>query len=218
MPKTDAPVVNVQVQPARRQRRGDRDADHQAHRGSRQHHQRHRRAARDLRPGQRRASPSPSRSSATSKSATQDVRDKLAHDRQPVPARHPAAADHRRWIPTRSRSSASPSTARARRRRSPRSPTSGSSRCSRRSKDVGSVGYNGERKREIQLLLNADRLNAYGLTVDQVRTAVAAAERRDSRRHSSPPGRPRSRCARWAASSNVEDFNRIVLAYRATAR
>ena len=39
-------------------------------------------------------------------------------------------------------------------------------------KDVGSVGYNGERKREIQLLLNADRLNAYGLTVDQVRTAV----------------------------------------------
>jgi len=39
-------------------------------------------------------------------------------------------------------------------------------------KDVGSVGYNGERKREIQLLLNADRLNAYGLSVDQVRNAV----------------------------------------------
>ena len=30
-------------------------------------------------------------------------------------------------------------------------------------KDVGSVGYNGDRKREIQLLLNADRLNAYEL-------------------------------------------------------
>src|SRR5258706_2552948 len=39
-------------------------------------------------------------------------------------------------------------------------------------KDVGSVGFMGERKREIQLLLNADRLNAYGLTVDQVRNAV----------------------------------------------
>ncbi len=38
--------------------------------------------------------------------------------------------------------------------------------------DVGSVILGGERKREIQLLLNADRLNAYGLTVDQVRTAV----------------------------------------------
>src|SRR4051812_24157841 len=37
---------------------------------------------------------------------------------------------------------------------------------------VGSVGLNGNRKREIQLLLNADRLSAYGLTVDQVRAAV----------------------------------------------
>src|SRR4029077_2972051 len=38
-------------------------------------------------------------------------------------------------------------------------------------KDVGAVNLQGERKREIQLLLNADRLNAYGLSVDQVRTA-----------------------------------------------
>src|SRR5215210_2759616 len=37
---------------------------------------------------------------------------------------------------------------------------------------VGSIGFNGERKREIQLLLNGDRMNAYGLTVDQVRSAV----------------------------------------------
>ena len=44
-------------------------------------------------------------------------------------------------------------------------------------KDVGSVGYNGERKREIQLLLDADRLNAYGLSVDQVRNAVLSGYR-----------------------------------------
>ena len=31
---------------------------------------------------------------------------------------------------------------------------------------VGSITFEGERKREIQLLLNADRLNAYGLTVE----------------------------------------------------
>jgi len=39
-------------------------------------------------------------------------------------------------------------------------------------KDVGDVTFTGERRREIQLLLNADRLNAYGLTVEQVRTAI----------------------------------------------
>ena len=39
-------------------------------------------------------------------------------------------------------------------------------------KDVGSIGMQGDRRREIQLLLNADRLNAYGLSVDQVRNAV----------------------------------------------
>lgn len=30
----------------------------------------------------------------------------------------------------------------------------------------------GDRKREIQLLLNADRLNAYGISVDTVRNAI----------------------------------------------
>ncbi len=39
-------------------------------------------------------------------------------------------------------------------------------------KDVGEVTMQGDRHREIQLLMNGDRLNAYGLTVDQVRTAV----------------------------------------------
>jgi hydrophobic/amphiphilic exporter-1 (mainly G- bacteria), HAE1 family len=81
-------------------------------------------------------------------------------------------------------------------------------------KDVGSVGYNGERKREIQLLLNADRLNAYGLTVDQVRSAV-------ERQNVEIPGGqftagPADVALRTMGRiKNVEDFNRIVISYRA---
>jgi len=40
--------------------------------------------------------------------------------------------------------------------------------------DVGEVTWQGDRHREIQVLLNADRLNAYGLTVEQVKTAVSS--------------------------------------------
>jgi HAE1 family hydrophobic/amphiphilic exporter-1 len=80
-------------------------------------------------------------------------------------------------------------------------------------KDVGSVSFNGERKREIQLLLNADRLNAYGLTVDQARAAV-------QQQNVEVPG------GTFVAGSSevalrtigrirtVDDFNRIILAYR----
>ena len=81
-------------------------------------------------------------------------------------------------------------------------------------KDVGSVGYNGERKREIQLMLNADRLNAYGLTVDQVRNAV-------QRQNVEIPGGqftagPADVAVRTMGRiRNVEDFNRIVISYRA---
>ncbi|MCU1385494.1 MAG: Acriflavin resistance protein [Acidobacteria bacterium] len=80
-------------------------------------------------------------------------------------------------------------------------------------KDVGSVGYNGERKREIQLLLNADRLNAYGLTVDQVRNAI-------TRQNVEIPGGqftagPADVALRTMGRiKNVEDFNRIVISYR----
>ena len=38
--------------------------------------------------------------------------------------------------------------------------------------NVGEVTFTGDRKREIQLLLDQNRMNAYGLTVDQVRSAV----------------------------------------------
>src|SRR3954464_13039107 len=80
-------------------------------------------------------------------------------------------------------------------------------------RDVGSVGYNGERKREIQLLLNADRLNAYGLTVDQVRNAV-------ERQNVEIPGGqftagPADVAVRTMGRiKNVVDFNRIVISYR----
>jgi HAE1 family hydrophobic/amphiphilic exporter-1 len=81
-------------------------------------------------------------------------------------------------------------------------------------KDVGSIGYMGERKREIQLLLNADRLNAYGLTVDQVRNAI-------TRQNVEIPGGqftagPAEVAVRTMGRiKNVIDFNRIVISYRA---
>ncbi len=78
---------------------------------------------------------------------------------------------------------------------------------------VGSVSLNGERKREIQLLLNADRLNAYGMTVDQVRTAV-------ERQNVEVPGGsfvtgPAEVALRTMGRiHNVDDFNRIILTYK----
>ena len=84
-------------------------------------------------------------------------------------------------------------------------------------KDVGSIGYNGERKREIQLLLNADRLNAYGLTVDQVRNAV-------TRQNVEIPGGqftagPADVAVRTMGRiRNVDDFNRIVLSFADVGR
>jgi HAE1 family hydrophobic/amphiphilic exporter-1 len=79
--------------------------------------------------------------------------------------------------------------------------------------DVGAISLNGERKREIQLLLNADRLNAYGLTVDQVRNAV-------QRQNVEVPGGnfitgPAEVALRTMGRiSDVTDFNRIVLTYK----
>jgi HAE1 family hydrophobic/amphiphilic exporter-1 len=79
--------------------------------------------------------------------------------------------------------------------------------------DVGEVLFMGERHREIQLLLNADRLNAYGLTVDQVRAAV-------ERQNVEIPGGtfiagPSEIALRTMGRiKNVEDFNRIIIAYR----
>src|SRR3989454_1888363 len=80
-------------------------------------------------------------------------------------------------------------------------------------RDVGSVSLFGDRRRQVQLLLNADRLNAYGLTVDQVRNAV-------QRQNVEVPGGsfitgPAEIALRTMGRiKNVNDFNRIILAYR----
>ena len=80
-------------------------------------------------------------------------------------------------------------------------------------KDVGEVMFNGARQREIQMLLSADRLNAYGLTVDQVRSAV-------QRQNVEVPGGnfttgPAEIALRTMGRiSQVDDFNRIILSYR----
>ncbi len=78
--------------------------------------------------------------------------------------------------------------------------------------DVGEVTFTGDRHREIQLLLNEDRMNAYGLTVDQVRNAV-------QRQNVEIPGGtflagPAEIALRTMGRiQNVEDFNKIIIAY-----
>jgi hydrophobic/amphiphilic exporter-1 (mainly G- bacteria), HAE1 family len=79
--------------------------------------------------------------------------------------------------------------------------------------NVGEVMFVGDRHREIQLLLNADRLSAYGLTVDQVQSAV-------QRQNIEVPGGtfvagPSQIALRTMGRiSNVNDFNKIILTYR----
>ena len=78
---------------------------------------------------------------------------------------------------------------------------------------VASVQFNGDRRRQIQLLLNADRLNAYGITVDQLRQAV-------ERQNVEIPGGtfisgPSEIALRTMGRlENVDDFNRIILSQR----
>ncbi|PYR80739.1 MAG: AcrB/AcrD/AcrF family protein [Acidobacteria bacterium] len=79
--------------------------------------------------------------------------------------------------------------------------------------DVGAITFIGDRYREIHLLLNADRLNAYGLTVDQVRSAV---QRQDVEvpGGSFIAGPAEIDLRTMGRMQKVEDFNRIILAYR----
>jgi len=78
---------------------------------------------------------------------------------------------------------------------------------------VASVQFNGDRRRQIQLLLNADRLNAYGISVDQLRQAV-------QRQNVEIPGGtfisgPSEIALRTMGRlENVDDFNRIILSQR----
>jgi HAE1 family hydrophobic/amphiphilic exporter-1 len=79
--------------------------------------------------------------------------------------------------------------------------------------NVGEVTFTGDRPREIHLLLNEDRMNAYGLTVDQVRSAV-------QRQNVEIPGGsflagPAEIALRTMGRiQNVDDFNRIIIAYQ----
>ncbi|MEI6667061.1 MAG: efflux RND transporter permease subunit [Acidobacteriota bacterium] len=79
--------------------------------------------------------------------------------------------------------------------------------------DVGEVLFNGDRHREIQLLLNADRLNAYGLTVDQVSLAVG-------RQNVEIPGGtyingPSEIALRTMGRLiDVQDFGQIIISYK----
>lgn len=79
-------------------------------------------------------------------------------------------------------------------------------------KDVGDVSFSGDRHRELQLLLNKDRLNAYNLTIEQVRTAV-------QRQNVEIPGGsfiagPSEIALRTMGRiQNVEDFNKIIISY-----
>jgi hydrophobic/amphiphilic exporter-1 (mainly G- bacteria), HAE1 family len=79
--------------------------------------------------------------------------------------------------------------------------------------NVGEVMFVGDRHREIQLLLNADRMSAYGMTVDQVQSAVR-------RQNIEVPGGtfvagPSQIALRTMGRiTNVSDFNKIILTYR----
>jgi HAE1 family hydrophobic/amphiphilic exporter-1 len=76
--------------------------------------------------------------------------------------------------------------------------------------DVGAITFIGDRHREIDLLLNADRLNAYGLTVDQVRSAVQRQDV-DVPGGSFISGPAEVDLRTMGRLQNVDDFNRIIL-------
>jgi HAE1 family hydrophobic/amphiphilic exporter-1 len=79
--------------------------------------------------------------------------------------------------------------------------------------DVGEVTLMGDRRREIRVFLNPDRLNAYALTVDQIRNAVAR-QNVESPGGSFIAGPSEISLRTMGRLTNVEDFNKIVLAYR----
>ncbi len=78
---------------------------------------------------------------------------------------------------------------------------------------VAEIQFSGERKRQIQILLNADRLFAYGLTVDQVRNAI------QRQNVEIPGGTFISGSSEIALRTlgrlvNVPDFNRIIISQK----
>jgi HAE1 family hydrophobic/amphiphilic exporter-1 len=78
--------------------------------------------------------------------------------------------------------------------------------------DVGAITFIGDRHREIDLLLNADRLNAYGLTVDQVRAAVQKQDV-DVPGGSFISGPAEVDLRTMGRIQKVDDFIRVILSY-----
>src|SRR5436190_16276148 len=76
--------------------------------------------------------------------------------------------------------------------------------------NVGGIDFNGDRRRQIQLLLDADRLTAYGLTAEQVRNAI-------ERQNIEVPGGnfnagPSDIMLRTMGRlANVSDFSRVII-------
>jgi hydrophobic/amphiphilic exporter-1 (mainly G- bacteria), HAE1 family len=76
--------------------------------------------------------------------------------------------------------------------------------------NVGGIDFNGDRRRQIQLLLDADRLTAYSLTAEQVRNAI-------ERQNIEVPGGsfvtgPSEMMLRTMGRlGNVSDFSRIII-------
>ena len=201
-----------QGQPARRQRRRGRNPDHQADRRGRSTPSAASTSCGPPPTRAMRASPSRSLLERDIESATQDVRDKIATIVGQFP-RDTRPPEIQKIDPD-----AAPILTLA--LYGPRAQKEITEIADKQIKQVletlagvGSIGFNGERKREIQLLLNADRMNAYGLTVDQVRTAV---ERQNVE---VPGGNFMSGPAEVALRTmgridDVDDFNRIILTYR----
>jgi len=79
--------------------------------------------------------------------------------------------------------------------------------------DVGAISFIGDRHREIELFVNPDKMNAYGLTIDQVRSAV---QKQDVEvpGGSFIAGPAEVDVRTMGRMTNVNDFNKIVLAYK----
>ena len=78
--------------------------------------------------------------------------------------------------------------------------------------NVGEVTFSGDRHREIQLLLDKDRMNAYSLTTDQVRNAIQR-QNVEIPGGSFIAGSSEIALRTMGRIKNVEDFNKIIIAY-----
>ena len=200
MPKTDAPVVTVHVNLPGASAEEIETQITKRDRGGGQHDQRHRRAARHLRSGQlaRHASRSPSNATSNRRRRTCATRSRTIVGQFPRDTRPPqiqkidpdAAADPelRGLRPARAEGA----------HRDRRQARQAGSRDA--VKDVGSVEL--QRRAQARDPAAAERRPAERLRADRRPGAHRgrAPERRESRAAASSPGRPKSRCARWAGS------------------